>query len=173
MSPRTAPDRPALESPEVRVLVGCWEVWQALAGAGDEALRTAHGLNLREFIALSHVQGSGDGVCSPAELAAALGVPRYEVSRTLGRLEALGAVRRTRTGGTDARQVRVELTPHGAQLWEAALGTVQALVRPVLAPLGDALPGLGNALHAAARLARQLTPGSTPPPNPLTQGHPP
>lgn len=154
----------------MQFLVGCWEVWQALAGPGDEALRSGYGLSLREFIALGHVQGAQGRVepCSPAGLAAALGMPRYEVSRTLARLEALGAVSRSRTEGADARQVQVDLTAHGAEMWRLALGTVQALVRPVLAPLGESLPQLGADLRAAAGLARQLAPA----PEPLSSSSP-
>lgn len=141
----------ALHTPEVQFLMGCWEVWHALAGPGDAALHAAHGLGLREFIALSHVQA---GPTTPAELARVLGLPRYEVSRLLARLEAVGAVTRTRTPA-DARQVQVGVTPSGRALWAAALRSVQRFVQPALAPLGPDLPALGASLRATAERARQ------------------
>lgn len=138
----------------MQFLVGCWEVWHALAGPGDQELRRAHGLGLREFIALSHLQAQPT---TPARLARQLGLPRYEVSRLLAQLETLGAVTRSRASG-DARQVQVSVTPAGHALWNAALEHVQALVRPALAGLGPALPGLGAALLAAAEAARRTPP---------------
>lgn len=153
------PDPPSLHSPELQFLVGCWEVWHALAGPGDQALRRAHGLSLREFIALSHLQAQPT---TPARLAQQLGLPRYEVSRLLAQLETLGAVTRNRAersrAGGDARQVQVGVTPAGHALWSAALEHVQALVRPALAGLGPALPDLGAALLAAAQAARRAPP---------------
>lgn len=147
-----------LQSPEVQFLMGCWEIWHALSGPGDQALRQSHGLSLREFIALSHVQAQPT---TPAGLARQLGLPRYEVSRLLAQLEALGTVTRARTRG-DARQVQVSVTPAGRESWEAALEEVRALVRPVLGRLGPALPELGAALLAAAEAAWQFPPGAVP-----------
>ncbi|CAM3827149.1 MarR family winged helix-turn-helix transcriptional regulator [Deinococcus frigens] len=143
-----------LHSPELQFLTALWDTWQALTTVGEARLRERHGLDLRGFIALSYLQG---GPQQPADLARELGVPRYEVSRVLSALDALGAVTRQRTE-TDGRGVMVHITPAGRERWAAALHTVRALTGPPLAPLGaEQQLTLIQTLQGVAQAARQQT----------------
>ena len=141
---------PLKASPELAFLTALWDAWQALSARGEAELRARHGLDLRSFVALAHVQG---GTEQPARLARELGVPRYEVSRVLHALEARGAVRRG-AAGPDARRVTVTVTPAGTALWQGALETVRALTAPPLAALGPRAGGLTHDLHALAQAVR-------------------
>ncbi|CAM3360771.1 HTH marR-type domain-containing protein [Deinococcus saxicola] len=141
-----------LNSPELRFLTALWDTWQALTTVGEARLRTRHGLDLRSFIALSYLQS---GPQQPADLARELGVPRYEISRVLSALDALGAVTRER-GGTDGRGVIVHITPAGRERWATALQTVRALTGPPLAHLGTRQQlTLIQTLQGVAHAARQ------------------
>lgn len=159
-----------LGSPELRFLTALWDTWQALTTVGEARLRARHGLDLRGFIALSYLQG---GPQHPADLARELGVPRYEVSRVLSALDALGAVTRERgtaAQGRDGRGVIVRITPAGCERWGEALQTVRTLTGPPLARLDGAQQlTLIQHLHGVARAAQQQTPASasaTPNPRP-------
>lgn len=141
-----------LNSPELHFLTALWDTWQALTTVGEVRLRTQHGLDLRGFIALSYLQA---GPQQPADLARELGVPRYEISRVLAALDALGAVTRQRRN-TDARGVIVCITPAGHERWTAALQTVRTLTGPPLAHLDGAqqltlIQTLQGVAHAAQR----------------------
>jgi DNA-binding MarR family transcriptional regulator len=151
--PGTAQRPPAaLQSPEVQFLTALWDTWQALVAAGAAQLEARHALELRGFIALSYLQA---GPQQPAQLARELGLPRYEISRTLAALDGLGAVTRER-GGTDARGVTVRITPAGRDRWAAALQTVQAVTGPALAGLSPAAAAqLTQSLQTVAHAARQ------------------
>ena len=66
-----------------------------LAADGAARLREDCGLDLKEFIAAGYLQATPT---QPAQLAAELQMPRYEVSRLLGSLEQKGFVQRTPRG---------------------------------------------------------------------------
>ena len=138
-----------LQTQPLRFLNAYWNVWQHLAGRLDFALARAHDLDLRAFIALSYVQG---GVTSPGELARAMGVPKYEVTRTLDRLSRLRAVARE-SDPLSARRQRLSATPEGRALWQAALSTVQAVAAPPLRALGSRLADLTSGLEQLAAQA--------------------
>lgn len=66
--------------------------------------------------------GVGDeGVVTPSDLAAYVGITRPAMSRLLRGLEAKGFIARAAAGGEDGRQTAVALTPRGA----AALAEVR------------------------------------------------
>lgn len=130
-----------------------WEVWQTLAARVEAALGTRHGLDLRAFITLAYVQGEEPGADQPAALARLTGVPRYEMSRILSRLETGGAVTRQNTH-SDARRVTVSATPEGRVLYAEAEQTVLEVVAPLLRQLGEpATAGLTGTLRQLARAA--------------------
>lgn len=137
-------------SPALPFMTALWNVWQALSARGEQALRERHGLDLRAFIALSHVQAAAT---HPAELARTLGVPRYEVSRVLGDLEARGAVSRSTQPGA-GRRVVVNATPQGRALWHAALVTLDAVTAPALGALGPEHAHLTALLDRVAQAAQ-------------------
>ncbi|GAA4010078.1 hypothetical protein GCM10022631_23250 [Deinococcus rubellus] len=132
----------------LRFLNAYWTLWQALAQPVDSALARRHSLDLRAFIALSYVQG---GATSPGELADAMSIPRYEVSRTLDRLSHLGAITRL-SDPANARRRLLSATPSGQALWNAALATVQAVTQPPLHALGTPLEALTSHLERLATL---------------------
>lgn len=142
------PDDPAdLDAQPLRFLSAYWTAWQTLAARAETELVARHGLDLRAFIALSYIQGAP---LSPGDLAARLGVPRYEVSRVLERLSALGAI--TREGRPGNARFRVlDATPAGRERWAAALATVRDVAGPPLLALGDA--ELDRLTRALERLA--------------------
>lgn len=122
-----------LSSPSIQLLTAIWNLWQSLVADGAARLREDCGLDLKEFIAAGYLQARPT---QPAQLAAELQMPRYEVSRLLGSLEQKGFVQRTRFQ-TDGRQVLVELTPSGLRAWETGLQTVQHVAEPYLSHLND------------------------------------
>ncbi|WP_295820573.1 MarR family winged helix-turn-helix transcriptional regulator [uncultured Deinococcus sp.] len=144
-TPGVTPDSD-LHAQPLRFLTAYWGVWQSMSGRANADL-AAHGLDLRSFIALSYVQGSPT---SPGELARVLDVPRYEMTRILDRLTALGAITRE-LDPTSARSRRLDVTPAGRAQWEAALQAVTATVDPALTSLGSRLEPLTASLeHLAA-----------------------
>ncbi|MFC3831826.1 MULTISPECIES: MarR family winged helix-turn-helix transcriptional regulator [Deinococcus] len=144
-TPGVTPDSD-LHAQPLRFLTAYWGVWQSMSGRANADL-AAHGLDLRSFIALSYVQGSPT---SPGELARVLDVPRYEMTRILDRLTALGTITRE-LDPTSARSRRLDVTPAGRAQWEAALQAVTATVDPALTSLGSRLEPLTASLeHLAA-----------------------
>ncbi|WP_394649988.1 MarR family winged helix-turn-helix transcriptional regulator [uncultured Deinococcus sp.] len=139
-----------LQGPELQFMTALWNVWQALSGQGEQALRTRHGLGLRAFITLSHIQAAPT---YPAALAQALGLPRYEISRVLGELETRGAVIRTSRPGESGRVV-VTVTPQGGALWRSALDTLGMATAPALDALGPDREHLTSLLTRVAQAAQ-------------------
>lgn len=164
-APSSPPLTGDLASPELGLLMGLWDAWQAMTALSEAHLSARHGLDLRSCLALAFI---ADGGRQPAQLARDLGLPRYEVSRVLRGLEARGAVRRT-SSLPDGRRVTVTVTAEGQALWQAALGTLRALTAPPLAELNRADLGRGAGrltgdLHRLARAARlPQTPPASPP----------
>ena len=152
MPTQVLPAAQALHSPTsqpLRFLNAYWQLWQALAARAEVRLSQRHGLDLRAFMALGYLQG---GVSSPGELAVQLGLPRYVITRTLDALSRLEAVQRV-TDDQDARRQRVNVTPAGRSLWEAALQTTVTVCEGPLSALGprlDILTALLEELGGAA-----------------------
>ena len=145
---------PDLGTQPLRFLNAFWAVWQGLSGHVNGELLIRHGLDLRAFIALSYVQGAPT---SPGELARVLGVPRYEMTRILDRLTGLGAITRD-SDPLNARSRRLEVTPSGQTLWDAAVQTVNTLVCPSLRALGAELHPLTVGLERLASLTELSVP---------------
>lgn len=122
---------PELNAPSIQLLTGMWLLWHTFAQRGEKVLHERHSLDLRSFIAMSYLQNCPQ---RPAQLSSILGVPRYEVSRTIKELEAQQLVTRT-PQGDDGRSVSIALTEMGHQTWREALLTVQEVIDPVLAGL--------------------------------------
>lgn len=78
------------------------------------------------------------GPMRPVELSEALGFTSGGVSKLLGRLERLGAVRRSGHDGPDLRAVTIRLTPAGRRVSRKIARAVQASV--------DRLPAVAAAL---------------------------
>lgn len=116
----------------IQLLTAIWNLWQSLFADGAARLREDCGLDLKEFIAVCHLQAPAH----PADLAQTLQMPRYEVSRLLKSLEEKGFVQRSRQQA-DGRQILVELTPNGLEAWQAGMQTVQHVTEPYLAHLNS------------------------------------
>ncbi|WP_261663986.1 MarR family winged helix-turn-helix transcriptional regulator [Deinococcus sp. Marseille-Q6407] len=159
-------------SPPMQFLMSLWDAWQGLTRAGEGQLRGHHGLSLREFIVLSYI---GGGTQQPSALAQALNVPRYDISRTLTRLEAAGLLLR-QTDAQDARRSELHLSAAGRQLQAQAESTVLEFISRPLAGLA-AQPDLPDTLTLSRALralhpAGPLSPSDTSPHHTEpTQGH--
>ena len=97
-----------------------------------------------------------------SELAATDRVAVPTMSKAVGKLEALGMVRRTR-GATDARNILVEITPKGIQAQQEAIADLLEAMLTSLTP--DELLTLESAF---ALLERLPLPGHEMPDQPLT-----
>ncbi|GHF97150.1 hypothetical protein GCM10017783_06190 [Deinococcus piscis] len=147
--------------PALQFLMSLWDVWQGLTRAGEGLLRERHSLSLREFIVLCYVQG---GTQQPSALAEALGVPRYDISRTLARLEEAGLLTR-QPDAQDARRTTLQLTAAGQASQAQAQATVLEFVGQSIARL-SAQPDLPDILTVSRALsALHPTPPSSVPPS--------
>lgn len=134
---------PDLTRQPLRFLAAYWTAWQGLSGQVQTALAREHGLDLRAFLILSHVQA---GPQTPSDLARTLDLPRYEVARALRHLQDAGAVAHA-PHPTDARRHALHVTPAGAQLWGAAMQTLQHATQPALTRLGSQLDAVTAGLE--------------------------
>lgn len=121
-------------SPSIQLLAAIWNLWQSLAADGAARLREEGGVDLKGFIALGYLQAQP---YQSAELADAMQMPRYEVSRLLSNLEGKGFIQRLRQQ-KDGRQVQVRVTAAGRAAWEKGLHTVETVTAPYLAGLDSA-----------------------------------
>jgi len=134
----------------MRFLNAYWNVWQALAARADLELTRRHGLDLRAFIALSYIGGD---VSSPGELARAMGLPKYVITRTLDSLSTLEAITRS-SDPQNARRHALESTAIGTELWKAALETLNSVTEPPLLALGPQLETVTSLLEQLFTLAQ-------------------
>ncbi|MFC6617613.1 MarR family winged helix-turn-helix transcriptional regulator [Deinococcus radiophilus] len=152
-------------SPPMLFLMGLWDVWQSLTREGEQLLRE-HGLDLRSFIVLCYV---GAGTAQPTALASALGVARYDISRTLKRLEEAGLLERFSDPG-DARRSHLTLSSAGVTCQAKAEAALLGLVQSRLDRLQDT-PGmpdsrsLGQALMFVAGSDTRASPDAALPPS--------
>lgn len=121
-------------APSIQLLAALWNLWQSLAQGGAARLREECGVDLKGFIALAYLQAQS---YQSAELADAMQMPRYEVSRLLSDLERKGLIQRLRQQ-KDGRQVQVSLTAAGRTAWEKGLHTAENVTAPYLAGLDSA-----------------------------------
>ncbi|WP_174366820.1 MarR family winged helix-turn-helix transcriptional regulator [Deinococcus sp. JMULE3] len=140
---------PDLTRQPLRFLAAYWTAWQGLSGQVQAALTREHGLDLRAFLILSHVQA---GPQTPSDLARTLDLPRYEVARALRHLQDAGAVTHEPRPG-DARRRALHVTPAGQTLWLAAMQTLQHATRPALDRLGPQLDAVTAGLEALTDLS--------------------
>ncbi|GGB54432.1 MarR family winged helix-turn-helix transcriptional regulator [Deinococcus soli (ex Cha et al. 2016)] len=134
---------PDLTRQPLRFLAAYWTAWQGLSAQVQTALAREHGLDLRAFLILSHVQA---GPQTPSDLARTLDLPRYEVARALRHLQGAGAVAHA-PHPMDARRHALHVTPAGAQLWGAAMQTLQHATQPALTRLGSQLDAVTAGLE--------------------------
>jgi len=123
---------------------------RALTARVGMRLEREQGIEVRDLIALSFI--AWGGVNTPTELARELQLPKYEVSRSLERLVALGAVTRT-LDPVDARRTRVHLTESGREFHERSIAAVQETVGPAL----ESFPKMQELLGGLERLAASLS----------------
>ena len=158
VAPRNHCGVSVLARPSLRFLHAYWQVYRALAARVEDGLQARHGLDLRDLIALGQLLEPG---CrTPSDLARALSLPKYVVSRTLERLNALDALTHS-PDPQDARRQLYTLTPAGHALLERALVSVDQQVGPLLDELGERQAQLTALLHdllAASGAPLQETP---------------
>jgi len=106
-------------------------VQQALRAAMDDAVR-CHGLTTPQYVTL-HALGTG-GALSGAELARRSFVTPQTMNGIVGNLAAAGLVER-RADPTDARVLRVALTPAGRARLDACGRAVAAIEEQLLSGL--------------------------------------
>lgn len=132
----TRPDDQNLQPfpPSILLLEALWLLWQSIAADGETQLHAELGLDLRAFIALSHLQARS---FQPAELANALMLRRYETSRLLAQLEEKKLIQRVPGLNADGRRVTVSITPDGRALWQKGIGVASRVTEGHLSNLSD------------------------------------
>ncbi len=97
-------------------------------------LETTHGLSYRDFLVLAAISR---GVQYPTELADRLRLPKDTTSRILQTLLQAGLIERA-IDTSDSRRTRLETTLAGTTLHAEVRGSIEGLLEPFLAGLGDA-----------------------------------
>lgn len=105
-----------------------------LVERGFEDRLARHGLNRLFWCVLLAV--GEEGLDAPSDIARFVGVDRTAVSRALRGMEGRGLIRR-RSGRSDRRKRRVELTGQGQAALEASIPEAQANAREVAAMLSE------------------------------------
>ncbi len=110
-----------------------------IAKLQDTAVRavlTAHGLaQSSEYDTLAFLRRA-DGPCSPTTMAASLLVTTAAMTGRLDRLQERGLIVRL-AHPDDRRAQRIEITPHGRQVFDAAQAAVIDTYRTAWAPLSE------------------------------------
>lgn len=102
--------------------------------------RARFGISIHDWRVLVHLAHAGDGA-SVRDIEARVALERYEVSRTVKRLDAAGLV--TKTANTaDRRLVSIALTGKGRALMAELLPIAQAYQEKIEARLGAAFEAL-------------------------------
>jgi len=135
-----------------------------LVSAQLEAVATAHGVTLSDYLVLAVIRRSPDGRTSPGHICEVLHRTSGGMTLTLDRLEAAGWLVRA-PDPSDRRKVSLSLTPAGERLavtvnrslheWEDTLGLGARRSRDVIA-LVDEIAGLLEGAPIGRR-----APGST------------
>lgn len=133
-----------------RFLHAHWAVRQRVVHEVGPALKNGHDLDFPDVFLLQHVRGSAR---SPTEIAGAMQVPSYTVSRRLGALTDAGLLVRS-LDPEDSRRRRLALTSDGEARLDAALATLHEGTGRILAVLEPAaLQHLLASLEAIAGAA--------------------
>lgn len=93
----------------------------------EKALQDQHGIGLSEFETLDRVVDANCGKYRMADLAGDIHLSQSALSRAITRLEKDGLVERSACAD-DRRSVFVCLTPHGREVYDAALPTHRAVL---------------------------------------------
>lgn len=102
--------------------------------------RARFGISIHDWRVLVHLAHAGDGA-SVRDIEARVGLERYEVSRTVKRLEAAGLVAKT-ASTADRRLVSIALTGKGRTLMTDLLSIARAYQEKIEARLGATFEGL-------------------------------
>jgi DNA-binding MarR family transcriptional regulator len=152
-----ARDRSAVEEKRCHVLLDllatCHTVGQALRRELARKDLTEAGFRL-----LALVVRREPGTVAPAEIAAALGVPKPTVSVLLGRLEVSGLIQRERLR-PDRRAPAIRITDRGRQAFQAALVHYRERVSHLMSGLDPASIAVLD--RACVRLRELSTPVSS------------
>lgn len=129
-----------------------WEAKRAMAEASEAAYRS-HGVRAGQQFILRCLWAE-DGL-TPGEIARQLDLATPTVTNSATRMEAAGLLER-RPHPTDARRVRLFLTPHGRDLERTIDGEMRKLTERALATLsGDERSAFNAALMAMRRNLRE------------------
>ena len=128
------PDLPPPISTASRFFVAHWRIGRAVHDYVSPLLEEAHGLSYRDFLVLAAISR---GVRYPTELADRLRLPKDTTSRILQTLLQGGLIERA-IDTSDSRRTRLETTPAGNTLHTEVRGSIEGLLEPFLAGLGDA-----------------------------------
>lgn len=131
----------------------------ALIDIVDAELQAGHGLSLRWYDVLVHLEQARDGL-QMNELAARILSSKSGLTRVVDRMDEAGLVRRERPPD-DRRVVKVQITPKGAAELEAARVVHHASIEEhFLRHLGERdLAQLSRALRRVHDHVRPLRPG--------------
>ncbi|WP_277212641.1 MarR family winged helix-turn-helix transcriptional regulator [Isoptericola croceus] len=142
-----------------------------VGGRAVDAVFAAHGLDRGEFDVLAGLRRTGAPYeLSPSHLADILLITRAGMTKRIDRLERRGLVTR-RTAPEDRRSLRVGLTPDGLAVVDAAVTDHARNETRLLDLLTE---GEAQAFDTILRKllagldARDTSPGSAPPPEPVT-----
>ncbi|WP_397544294.1 MarR family transcriptional regulator [Roseovarius salis] len=102
--------------------------------------RARFGISIHDWRVLVHLAHAGDGV-SVRDIEARVALEKYEVSRTVKRLETAGLVVKS-ANVTDRRLVCVALTDKGRDMMAELLPIARAYQQEIEARLGAAFDGL-------------------------------
>lgn len=142
----------ALAGQARRLVHGIAGTWRRLEARTAASLRDAGDLTLDDLVFVETVAMTD---LAPGEIATALRMPAYAVSRRLASLEGAGMLRRG-LDPDDHRRRTLVLTPHGRAVLAVAQAALEARVAPILAELG---PERANVLlDALTRLAAGADP---------------
>ena len=144
------PDTPPPTSSASRFFAAHWRIGRAVHDYVNPLLEQTHGLSYRDFLVLAAIS---KGVRYPTELAERLKLPKDTTSRILQTLLHAGLIERA-IDAHDSRRTRLETTPAGHTLHAEVRRSIEGLLEPFLAGLGDAQEQFLGLLE---RLSDQLT----------------
>lgn len=128
------PDTPSPTAAASRFFAAHWRIGRTVHDYVNPLLEQTHGLSYRDFLVLAAISR---GVRYPTEVAERLRLPKDTTSRILQTLLQAGLVERA-IDTQDSRRTRLETTPAGLTLHNEVRGSIEGLLEPFLAGLGDA-----------------------------------
>ena len=155
---------PPRTAQELKVIRALHAAFWSMTRQFDADLQREHRLSHTEYVALDWLAEAPDRTLGLSELAARCQQSLSAISRTVGRLESQGLVRREQSA-RDARAYNAVLTDAGLKRYQEATPTHNVSLRRYLFDqLGDIdLDEFGDALHriTAAADRRTTVPSST------------